>query len=64
MNFFSIDFNDNENHFWALSQRCRNGVAVLDQFDANGISIICFKKHAFAGRVFTLILAYHFNITL
>ena len=35
---------------------CRSDVVVLGKFDANGISILGFKKHAFANRVFTLML--------
>ena len=34
--------------------RCRNDVDVLNKFDSNGVSILIFKKHAFADRVFTL----------
>ena len=35
-----------------------NYVAVLNKFDANGVSTLSFKKHAFAYRVFTLMLVY------
>ena len=31
---------------------------VLDKFDANGVLIFSFKKHAFVDGVFTLILSY------
>ena len=34
--------------------RCRNDVDVLNKFDSNGVSILIFKKHAFADRLFTL----------
>ena len=34
--------------------RCRNDVDVLNKFGSNGVSILIFKKHAFADRVFTL----------
>ena len=34
--------------------RCRNDVDVLNKFDSNRVSILIFKKHAFADRVFTL----------
>ena len=35
-----------------------NIVAVLNKFDANGVSILSFKNHAFPDRVFTLMLVY------
>ena len=41
-----------------LAYGCRNNLAVLDNFDGNGVSIFSFKKHAFARRVFTLMLVY------
>ena len=44
--------------FSSLACRSRNDVAVLDKFDANGVSIFSFNKHAFAARVFTLMLVY------
>ena len=58
LNFFNIDFNNNENKILSLACRCRNNVAILDKFNANGVSIFSFKKHAFADRVFTLMLFY------
>ena len=33
-----------------------NDVGVLNKFDANGVSILNFKKHSFVDRVFTLML--------
>ena len=42
----------------SLAYGCRNDVAVLEKFDANGVVIFSFKKHDFADRVFTLILVY------
>ena len=33
-------------------------VAVLNKFDTNGVSILSFKKHAFADRALTLMLVY------
>ena len=52
LNFFKINFNNNENKFLSLDYGCRNYVAILDKFDTNGVSIFSFKKHAFADRVF------------
>ena len=46
LNFVSINFNNNEKKDLCLAYRCRHDVAVLDKFDANGVSI------------FTLMLAY------
>ena len=58
LNSFSISFNNNENEFLSLAYECRNGVAVSNKFDSNGLSILSFKKHAFTDRVFTLMLVY------
>ena len=54
----NINFNNNENKFLHWAYSCRNDVAVLNKFDANRVSILSFKKHAFANRVFTLMLVY------
>ena len=56
LNFFNIDFNNNENKFLSFAYECRNNVSILDKFDANGVSVFSFKKHVFAGRVLTLVL--------
>ena len=56
--FFNINFNNKENKFLSLDYGCRNNVAVLNKLDANGVSILSFKKHAFADRVYTLMLVY------
>lgn len=37
---------------------CTNDVAVLNKLDVNGVSIFSFRKHAFANRLFTLMLVY------
>ena len=58
LNVFNINFNNNENKFLSLAYGCRNDVDVLNKFDANSVSILSFKKHAFADRIFTLILVY------
>ena len=58
LNFFHINFNNNKNKFVSLSYGCRSDVAVLNKFDTNGLFILSFKKHAFADRVFTLMLVY------
>ena len=56
--FFNIHFNNNQNKFLSLAYGWRNEVAVIDKFDANGVSIFSFNKHAFVDRVFTLMLVY------
>ena len=43
LNFFNINFNNNENKFLSLAYGCRNDVVVLDKFDTNGVSIFSFK---------------------
>ena len=58
LNFFNINLNNNENKFLSLPYRCRNDVIVLNKFEANGVSILSFKKNFFAERVFTLMLLY------
>ena len=50
--------NKNENKFLILAYKCRNDVALFSEFAANGLSILSFKKHTFANRVFTLMLVY------
>ena len=39
----TLNFNDSEDKFLSLAWGCRNNVAVLDKFDANGVSIFSFK---------------------
>ena len=56
LNFFDINFSNNENKFLSLDYGCRNDVAVLDKFDTYGVSIFSFKKHGFSNIVFTLML--------
>ena len=57
LNFFIIYFNNNENNFLNLANRCKNNAAIFDKFDSNGVSIFSFKEHAsFANRVLTLML--------
>ena len=56
LNLFNINFSNNENKFLSLAYGCRNDVALWDKFDANRVSTLSFKKHAFADRVFTLML--------
>ena len=57
LNLFNINFNNNENKFLSLAYGRRN-VPVFNRFNANGVSILSLKKHAFADRVFTLMLVY------
>ena len=56
--FFNINFNNDDNKFLSLAYACRNNVAILDKFDVSGVSVFIFKKHAFADRLFTLVLVY------
>ena len=58
LNFFDINFNNNENKSLSLTYGCRNDVVVLEKYDTNGVSTLSFKKHAFSNRVFTLMLVY------
>ena len=58
LSFFNLNFKNSENKFLSLAYGYRNNVAVLDKSDGSGISIDSFKKHAFADRVFTLMLVY------
>ena len=58
MRFFKITYNSNENKFLSFAYGCTNDVAVLDKFDANGVSIFSFKRHAFPDRVANLVLVY------
>ena len=44
----------------SLAYGCRNEVAVVDKFDANGVSIFSFKKHAFVD----ILLSIHSNVSL
>ena len=55
LNFFNINFNNDENKFLSLVYGC---IAILDKFNANGVPIFSFKKYAFADRAFTLMLLY------
>ena len=38
LKFFNINVNNTENKFLSLVYGCRNDVAVLDKFDAKGVS--------------------------
>ena len=58
LNLFNINFNDNKNKSFSLGYGSRNDATVLNKFDENGAAIFSFKKHAFADRVFTLMLVY------
>ena len=58
LNVFSVNFNNNKNKFLRLAYGCINDVVILNKFDANGVSFLSFKKHAFANRLFTLMLVY------
>ena len=37
--------NNNENKFLSLAYGCKNDIADLNKFDANGVSILSFRKH-------------------
>ena len=54
LNLFNINFNGNKNKFVSLAYRCKNGVAVLGKFDANGVFMVSFMKNLFVYKVFTL----------
>ena len=54
---FNINFNNKEKNM-SLAYESRNDVAVLNKIDANGVSVLTFKKNAFSNRVFTLMLVY------
>ena len=56
LNLFNISFNSNKAKYLNLGCRCRNDIRVLNKFDANGLSILNFKKYDFVDRVFTLML--------
>ena len=56
LNFFNIGFNNDENKFLSLAHGCRNDVAILDKFNANGVSI-----HA-DGRIFSNVTIFSSNI--
>ena len=58
MNFFNINFNNNENEFLSLAYGCKNDVAVLDKFDANGASIFRFSLNMLLLTVLILMLVY------
>ena len=58
LNFFNLNFNNNEDKFLSSVYGYRDNVAVLDKFDANVASIFSFKKHAFRDRFFTFMLVY------
>ena len=58
LNLFNINFDNNKTKFLSLAYGCRNDVAVLNKFDANGVSILSFKKYVFADKIFPLILIY------
>ena len=42
LNLFNMILNNNENKFLSLGYRYGNDVAVLNKFDANGVSILTF----------------------
>ena len=57
LNFSILIIIATKNIFLSLAYGCRN-VFISDKLDANVVSISSFKKHAFAGRVFTVLLVY------
>lgn len=56
--YFSINFNNNENKSLSLAYWCRNSVAGLDKFDANGASIFRFSLNMLLLAVLILMLVY------
>ena len=53
LNFFNINFDNNESKFLSLAYGCTNDVVVLNKFDVNRVYIFSFKKNAFICRSFT-----------
>ena len=64
LNVFNINFNNNENKFLSLAYGCKNDIAVLNKFDANGVSILSFKKHPCTckARIFSNVAIFSINI--
>ena len=58
LNFFSINFNNNNENNSSLGHGRRNDFTVLNKFNKNRVSTLRFKKHAPADRLFTLTLVY------
>ena len=58
LNFFNINFNNNENEFLSLAYGCKNDAVVLDKFDGNGASIFRFSLNMLLLTVFILMLVY------
>ena len=54
LDFLDISFNNNKGDSLILAYGCRNNVAVLDEFNTNGVPIFSFKKHALVKKVFTV----------
>ena len=57
LNFFNINFNNNEKKFLSLAYGFRNDVAVLDKFDTDGVSVLSFKKMIYQQSI-------HSNVSL
>ena len=45
LNFFNINFNNNEIKFLTLVYACRNNTAILDKYDGSRVSVFSFKMH-------------------
>ena len=45
MNFDNTTFNNDKNKYLVLGYGCRYDAAVLNKFDADGVSILSCKKH-------------------
>ena len=56
--------NNNENKFLSLAYGCKNDIADLNKFDANGVSILSFKKHPCTckARIFSNVAIFSINI--
>ena len=44
LNFFNFNFNNDEDKFLSLAHWCRNNIAILDKFDANGVCLFSFRR--------------------
>ena len=58
LKFFNINFKSNISKFLNLAYGCRNNVAILNKFDANGVSTFNSDKTCFCRQVI------HFNVSL
>ena len=60
----AISCDNNENKFLSLAYWCKNDIADLNKFDANGVSILSFRKHPCTckTRIFSNVAIFSINI--